>query len=83
MRRERYQTGSLTKKGGRWIAQWWEDGRHRKRTLGRVEEMGPVKAKTVLAAIIAPLNERGATSSFGAFVNEVYLPISSVPALVE
>ena len=32
--RKRYQKGSIKKYRGAWIAQWWEDGHRRKRTLG-------------------------------------------------
>src|SRR6266436_4981251 len=44
--RKRYQKGSLKNIDGSWIAQWWEDGHRRKRTLGRVKDMTKTRAKT-------------------------------------
>ena len=34
MRRQRYQSGSLKKRCGKWIGQWWEAGHRRNRALG-------------------------------------------------
>ncbi len=76
--RRRYQEGSLLKVDGFWIAQWWEDGHRRKRTLGRIKEMSKAQAKTELAAILAPINARenppSAKCTFADFVQETYLP---------
>lgn len=76
--RKRYQKGSLSKLNGVWIAQWWEDGRRRKRTLGKVSQMAKAQAQTELAAILAPINSRRIVASpafrFGDFVMQVYLP---------
>lgn len=76
--RKRYQEGSLTKVAGRWIAQWWEDGHRRKRTLGLVSKTPKSQARAELAAILAPINSRAEGPSpakkWGEFVTEVYLP---------
>ena len=73
MRRKRYQRGSLSKEGGKWIAQWWEDGRRRKRTIGRTSEMTESQACIELERIVAPLNQRCEAGSLGAFVEGTYL----------
>lgn len=76
--RKRYQKGSLTKVDGTWIAQWWEDGHRRKRTLGRVRQLTKTEAQTQLAAILAPINAQRIQATpafgFGDFVEQVYLP---------
>ena len=77
--RKRYQHGSLGTARGRWIAQWWENGHRRKRTLGRVSEMTKSEADVELAEIVAPINRRqGYTSQtvqFKSFIQTVYLPL--------
>ena len=76
--RRRYQEGSLGSVDGFWIAQWWEDGHRRKRTLGRVKEMTKTRAKNELAAIVQPINSRekalSRTATFGEFIRDCYLP---------
>jgi integrase len=76
--RRRYQQGSLTKVDGNWIAQWWEDGHRRKRTLGRVSTVAKAQAQTALDAILAPINSLASAPSpsipWGEFVNQTYLP---------
>jgi integrase len=76
--RRRHQEGSLLEVDGFWIAQWWEDGHRRKRTLGRIKKMTKTQAKNELAAIVAPINGREKTlspnSTFGEFVRGRYLP---------
>lgn len=76
--RKRYQQGSLKKVGGKWIAQWWEDGHRRKRTLGRVSLVPKSKAQADLAAILSPINSRSEAPSpaknWGEFVTNIYLP---------
>ncbi len=73
--RRRFQKGSLSKVGGSWIVQWWEDGHRRKRTLGR---MTKAQAQAELATILAPLNNREAgpsdTCTFSEFMQQTYLP---------
>ncbi len=76
--RKRYQHGNLRKVEGKWIAQWWEDGHRRKRTLGSVSKMPKAQAQTELDAILAPINGRvcapSASAKFGEFVTNTYLP---------
>jgi integrase len=79
--RRRYQQGSLSKVDGNWIAQWWEDGHRRKRTLGRVSTVRKAEAQTALDAILAPINARASAPSpsttWGEFVKLTYLPFYS------
>ena len=76
--RRRYQEGSLKKVDGKWIAQWWEDGHRRKRTLGSCSSVPKAKARGELDAILAPINARADAPSpsrlWGDFVNGTYLP---------
>lgn len=76
--RRRYQKGSLKKVDGVWIAQWWEDGHRRKRTLGRVSTVPKAQAQGELDAILAPINSRAdgpsPSKKWGEFVNLTYLP---------
>jgi len=76
--RRRYQQGSLKKLDGKWIAQWWEDGHRRKRTIGCVSKMAKAQARGELDAILAPINARSeapsASAKWGEFVNQTYLP---------
>jgi hypothetical protein len=78
--RRRYQKGSLKKLDGVWIAQWWEDGYRRKRTLGKVSTVAKAKAQAELDAILAPINSRASAPSpsttWGDFVRNTYLPYS-------
>ena len=76
--RRRYQQGSLRNVKGKWVAQWWDDGHRRKRTLGPVTKVTKTQARKELAAILAPINSRSDSPSpsvrLGDFVNNVYLP---------
>ena len=76
--RRRHQQGSLKKVGASWIAQGWEDGHRRKKTLGRVAEMSKSQAQNEPAAILLPINSKQVAPSeqwtFGDFVNEKFLP---------
>jgi integrase len=77
--RKRYQKGSVKAVDGKWIAQWREDGRKRKRTLGVVsKKMTKSDAERLLAEIVAPINARvqepTGEMAFGLFVDAVYLP---------
>lgn len=79
--RRRYQQGSLSKVDGNWIAQWWDDGHRRKRTLGRISTVKKTEARNALDAILAPINSRASAPSpstqWGEFVNHTYLPFYS------
>lgn len=76
--RKRYQQGSLKKVDGKWIAQWWEDGHRRKRTLGNVSKVPKAQAQGELDAILAPINSRADSPSpakkWDDFVTNTYLP---------
>ena len=79
--RKRYQQGSLTKVGGNWIAQWWEDGHRRKRTLGRTSKIAKSAAQAELDAILQPINARTSAPSpstkWGEFMRNIYSPFYS------
>src|SRR4051794_12858818 len=76
--RRRYQEGSLKKVNGKWIAQWWEDGHRRKRTLGSVSTVPKAQARSELDQILAPINSRAdgpsPSKKWGDFVKNTYLP---------
>jgi len=76
--RKRHQEGSLTNVGGVWIAQWWENGHRRKKTLGKLSKLTKSEARLQLAQILSPINARfdspSAHHSFGDFLASVYLP---------
>jgi len=76
--RKRYQKGSLKKVKGTWIAQWWEDGHRRNKSLGRVSKMTKAEAQEALAGIIGPVNGRmqipAGPVNFEDFLNKTYLP---------
>lgn len=77
--RRRYQEGSLKKVDGKWIAQWWEDGHRRKRTLGSSTSVPKAKARAELDAILAPINARVEAPSpsmlWSLFVNGPFLEL--------
>jgi len=76
--RKRYQEGSIKKYRGAWIAQWWEDGHRRNRTIGRVSMMTKTEAQVQLASIVTPINIKQASGSrkvtVEEFVNLIYVP---------
>lgn len=76
--RKRHQEGSLTNTGGVWIAQWWENGHRRKRTLGRRSELTKSEARLQLAQILSPINARAYSptehQTFGDFLANIYFP---------
>ena len=53
--RKRYQKGGIKKVGPSWVAQWWEDGHRRNKTVGRVSEMTKSEAQSELSEILTPL----------------------------
>jgi len=57
--RKRFQKGSLKKRAGSWIAQYWEYGHRRSQKLGRISEMTKAKAQAEPAVILAPIGEPG------------------------
>ena len=76
--RKRHQRGSLAKVNGRWIAQWREDGRRCKRTLGVVSGMTKTEAQQALNQILAPINQGVGSPStsdkLAHFIEGVFLP---------
>jgi integrase len=65
---------------GSWIAQWWQDGHRRKKTLGKASKMTKAQAKHELAQIVAPINAREqqvatAETTLETFMSDVYLPL--------
>ena len=76
--RKPYQEGSIKKYRGAWIAQWWEDGHRRNRTIGRVSMITKTEAKVQLASIVTPLNIKQSSGSrkvtLSEFVKLVYVP---------
>ncbi|MGH9689226.1 MAG: tyrosine-type recombinase/integrase [Candidatus Acidiferrales bacterium] len=76
--RRRFQKGSLQKVSGTWVARWWQDGERKGRLLGRVSQVTKAQARSELAALVAPVNNRRTEpterKSFGDFVRDVYLP---------
>ncbi len=77
--RRRYQNGSLLKVDGSWIAQWWQDGHRRKKTLGKATKMTKAQAKDELAKLVAPINARAesanADTTVEQFIEHIYLPL--------
>jgi integrase len=80
---KRSQKGSLKQRliNGRtvWYAQWWEQGSHRSRILGQVEEMTEDQAQRALAAILAPINTGSLVpdarfTTIAEYVEYVYFP---------
>lgn len=76
--RKRHQKGTLSNVGGMWIAQWWENGHHRKKTLGRRSSLTKSEARSQLALILSPLNARPNSPqekhNFDDFLANVYFP---------
>lgn len=76
--RKRYQKGSLRKHRGAWVARWWQDGKRKAQTLGRISDLTKAQAQFRLAAIVGPINgqrdQPSEEKTFGDFVQHVYLP---------
>src|SRR5258707_794732 len=76
--RKRYQKGSLKKRAGSWIVQYWEDGHRRSLKLGRISQMTKAQAQGALATILAPINLKSDVAltqcRFGEFVSKIYVP---------
>jgi integrase len=76
---QRFQKGSLRKKGNIWVGVFWQDGQRRSRSLGFTADVTKSEAKRRLAAILQPLNQRridfDGRLPFRRFVEEVYHPV--------
>ena len=75
--RRRFQQGHVFKRGKSWVAQWWDDGHRRKKTLGLISKMTKADAQAELASILGPLNSRDVPPSkswlLADFFERVYL----------
>jgi len=78
MRRRRYQSGSLKKRCGKWVGQWWEAGHRRNRALGPISSMTKSDARKKLDGILSELGARvdavSSNMSLGQFIEGVYYP---------
>lgn len=78
MRRKRYQKGSLKRRCGKWIGQWWEDGKRKNRALGPVSTMRKSDARAALDKILAGINALSddcrETLCLGEFAEHIYFP---------
>jgi integrase len=77
MRKSRYQSGSVKKQRGRWVAMWWVDGGRKSRVLGLVKDMTKSDARAAVNRIVAEVNakrQQNRVWCFGEFVAEVYIP---------
>ncbi len=76
--RRRYQKGSLRKHRGSWVARWWQGGKRKAETLGRISHLTKTQALSRLAAIVGPINNQrdqpSQEKTFSDFVQYVYLP---------
>jgi len=80
MRKSRYQKGSVKKQRGRWVAMWWVDGSRKSRVIGFVKDLSKSDARAIVDRIVAEANakrDRNRVWTFGAFVNEIYVPYYS------
>src|ERR1700733_12978716 len=78
MRRRRYPPGSLKKRCGKWVGQWWEAGHRRNRALGPISSMTKSDARKKLEGILGGLKPSGDAvamdMSLGQFIEGVYYP---------
>ena len=75
--RRRHQTGGLKKHRGKWMGQWWSDGKRVAKVLGSVKEMTKGQAREKVAKIVAEENAKRESDrvwKFGEFVELIYLP---------
>jgi hypothetical protein len=78
--RRRHQTGGLKKHRGKWMGQWWFDGKRVAKVLGPVKEMTKGEAREKVAKIVAEENakrEANRVWKFGEFVEQIYFPYYS------
>lgn len=72
--RRRYQRGCLLKVSGSWVAKWREQGRQRKKTIGRLAEMSKTEARLELDKILSGIQGPARQSTIESFVEGSYLP---------
>jgi integrase len=77
--RRRFQKGSIKKRDGAWIGQWWENGHRRNVVLGRVSQMTKADAMNKVAEHVRPINSRQVPFNpemlLKDFINEVYFVV--------
>ncbi len=78
MRRRRYQSGSLKKRCGKWVGQWWEGQRRRNKVLGPISTTTKSEARAALDQILASLRAShgkvASNMSLAQFIEGVYFP---------
>jgi len=78
MRRKRHQQGSLKVANRRYIAQFWDNGHRRNKTLGKLSESSKSEALDKLEEILRTIKSKQAANlkeiSFGDFVSQIYFP---------
>src|SRR5579863_8017643 len=75
--RRRYSQRGIKKQNGRWVAQWWHNGRRKSKVVGLVKDMSRSQAKQELTKLIAEENakrEQKEIWRFGEFVDDVFVP---------
>jgi len=77
--RRRFQKGSVKKRDGAWIGQWWENGHRRNVVLGRVSQMTKADAMNKVAEHVRPINSRQVPFNpemlLKDFINDVYFVV--------
>src|SRR5215813_6266824 len=77
--RRRFQRGSIKKRDGAWIGQWWENGHRRNVVLGRVSQMTKADAMNKVAEHVRPINSRQVPFNpemlLKDFINDVYFVV--------
>jgi integrase len=77
--RRRFQKGSVKKRDGAWIGQWWENGHRRNVVLGRTSQMTKRDAMNKVAEHVRPINSRQVPFNpemlLKDFINDVYFVV--------
>jgi integrase len=76
----RHQAGGLKKQRGKWLGQWWVNGKREAKVLGLVKNMTKGQAREAVARIVAEENakrEADRVWKFGEFVENIYFPYYS------
>src|SRR5262249_24200861 len=77
--RRRFQKGSVKKRDGAWIGQWWENNHRRNVVLGLVSQMTKAEAMNKVAEHVRPINTRQVPFKpemlLKDFINDVYFEV--------
>src|SRR5262249_30399000 len=77
--RRRFQKGSVKKRDGAWIGQWWENNHRRNVVLGLVSQMTKAEAMNKVAEHVRPINTRQVPFKpemlLKDFINDVYFVV--------